>query len=55
MKNNLSLGFPINLLYKLELGEMEVKDKELIQNIILKKTILGIIFEWIFCRKKNNV
>ena len=30
MKNNLSLGFPINLLYKLELGEMEVKNKELI-------------------------
>ena len=55
MKNNLSMGFPLNILYKLELGKMEVNNDKLIQNIIIKKTILGIIFEWIFCRKKKDV
>ena len=55
MKNNLPLDYPLNLLYKLEYGKMEVKNNELIQNIILKKTILGVIFEWIFCRKKKDV
>lgn len=48
------LDFPFNLLYRIKLGEMEVKNNELIQNIIIKKTILGIIFEKLFGKKNER-
>lgn len=53
-KPNLQMGFPYNLLCKVSLGSLEVKNGELIQNIIVKETILFWLIKKLFGVKKNG-
>ena len=49
----LDLGFPLNILYKLELGDLYSKNGEIIQELRLKTTLIGKLFEAVFKGNDN--